>query len=282
MAKKFVRGVTDVDNIENFDMSLTNVNDLISDGKATYVHTKKGKNEKYVNITDKITSITSGDTGLLDVSMTGDNKATLTPKHDAHKEQVIESQDMTLTITPAANNTTGKTDVRVNPTKVLLQGQLVGQNGISVYHQEGLSGTEVRLSDDFVNKVNNKHNTINNNASIGVAGPGLRQLYALKQTYNVSGGLLKTHVKSVSQNTSVLIAEEEFNFIAKIDKGVSSVNFTLNTKDTTKFSNIMSAYGDANTVCISGCVFTLSGSTLTVSTTNNTAQNYVITFSDII
>ena len=47
MAKKIVRGVTGVDNIESFDKTLTNVNDLISDGKNTYVHTKKGKNEFY-------------------------------------------------------------------------------------------------------------------------------------------------------------------------------------------------------------------------------------------
>jgi len=44
----------------------------------------------------------------------------------------------------------------------------------------------------------------------------------------------------------------------------------------------MTTYGDNNTVRISGCVFSLSGSTLTVSTANNTQQNYVITFSDII
>jgi hypothetical protein len=52
MAKKFVRGVTGVDNIDKFDKSLTNVNDIISDGQDTYVHTKKGKVESYFKLTD--------------------------------------------------------------------------------------------------------------------------------------------------------------------------------------------------------------------------------------
>lgn len=137
-------------------------------------------------------------------------------------------------------------------------------------------------SNELTEKLTNKQNTITNNTSIGVDGTGLRQLYALKQTYTVTGGVLKTHVKSVSENTSINTPEEEYNFIVKLNKGASSVNFTLNSHDTTKFNNIMTNYGENNTVRISGCVFTLSGSTLTVSTANNTEQNYVITFSDII
>ena len=34
MAKKFVRGVTGVEDIESFDKSLTNVNDIVSDGRG--------------------------------------------------------------------------------------------------------------------------------------------------------------------------------------------------------------------------------------------------------
>lgn len=59
MAKKFVRGVTGVDDIESFDKTLTNVNDIISDGQNTYVHTKKGKVESYYNLTDNLKTITS-------------------------------------------------------------------------------------------------------------------------------------------------------------------------------------------------------------------------------
>lgn len=64
MAKKFVRGVTDVDDIEKFDKSLTNVNDLISDGQNTYVHTKKGKNESYYKLTDGVKELKSTDDTL--------------------------------------------------------------------------------------------------------------------------------------------------------------------------------------------------------------------------
>ena len=127
-----------------------------------------------------------------------------------------------------------------------------------------------------------KQNTIINNASVGVVGNGLQQLYSQKHSYSHTNGVLYTHVKSVSQNTSFLTPEEEFNFIVKINKGATSATFTLSEHDKTKFSNIIRAYGTDNTVCINGCVFTLSGLILTVSTTNNTEQNYVITFSDII
>ena len=61
MAKKFVRGVTGVDDIESFDKTLTNVNDLISDGQNTYVHTKKGKVESYYNLTDSVKQVQSTD-----------------------------------------------------------------------------------------------------------------------------------------------------------------------------------------------------------------------------
>lgn len=358
MAKKFVRGVTGIEDIESYDKTLTNVNDILSDGKATYVHTKQGKNEKYVNITDKITSITSGDTSLIDVSMTGDNNANLTPKHDAQKEQSLESTRGTVSIQKGGNGTSETTKVDTNPQKVLEHNNLLTDYGI----RKTTSGNTTKLgieytlvSDGFdlntftngnvvcnffknspqdntwffvksftestvtyqeaVRKFNNnikyvrtrngsvwtdwreqvgdksvidellaqKQNTITNNTSIGVNGSGLQQLYTLKQLYTVpEQARLKTHVKSLAQNTSVSTAEEEFNFIVKINRGISSVNFTLNSHDTTAFGKIMTAYGSNNTVRISGCVFTLSGSTLTVSTSNNTAQNYVITFSDIL
>lgn len=282
MAKKLVRGVIGVDDIEKFDKTLTNVNDLLSDGQSTYVHTKKGNTEKYVNITDNVKSISSVDTDLMEVSIDENSNATVKPKHDEQKEQTIQSDDGTLLINNGANDTSEKTNIRVNPTKVLLQGQISSGTGINVQHQESWWGTEINISDEFIATVNNKQNAITNNESIAVSGTGLRQLYTQNQTYNVSGGLLKTHVKSVADNTAPDNSEEEFNFIAKIDKGVASVNFTLNEHDTTKFTTIIETYGQTNTVRISGFVFTLSDSTLTVSATNNANQNYVITFSDII
>lgn len=359
MAKKFVRGVTGIEDIESYDKTLTNVNDILSDGQDTFVHTKKGKNESYYKLTDSLKSVISDNSDLITVTKDDTtNTATIHPKHDAQKEQSIESTRGTVSIQKGSNGTNTTTKVDTNPQKVLEHVNLLTDYGISktssgnttklgVEYTKVADGYDVNsITSGFVRGYNllnsptpnklyfyetfgegtwliqiatastapnakyirlktgdtwtvwreqvgdksliddllaQKQNTITNNTSIGVSGNSLRQLYTQKQTYGVSGmGLLKTHVKSVSQNTSVSTAEDEFNFILKIVKGVPSVNFTLNTQDTTKFTNIMSAYGDTNTVRISGCVFTLSGSTLTVTTSNNTAQNYVMTFSDIV
>lgn len=363
MAKKFVRGITDIKTINNQDFDTNNVNDLLSDGEHNYIHRKKGKTEEYHNLTDNLKTITSDNTDLLEVTNDNNttNSATFHPKHDSQKEQAIASTRNTITIEHGENGTSGTTKVDTNPQIVLEHENLLTNYGISkttsgntsklgieytivnngfdlnnlvngrvkcgnflnsplantfffvTAYSDGnnviqeavklFSATNVKyirqktaatdgvwgdwreqLTDyqALIGLFNTKQNTLINNTSIGVAGTGLRQLYALKQTYTENGGVLKTHVKSLSVNTNINVAEEEFNFIVKINKGVSSVIFALNPHDTTKFSNIMSAYGENNTVRISGCVFTLSGSTLTVSTVNNTEQNYVITFSDII
>lgn len=360
MAKKFVRGVTDVDDIEKFDKSLTNVNDLISDGQNTYVHTKKGKNESYYKLTDSLKSITSDNSDLITITKDDTtNTANIHPKHDAQKEQSLESTRGTVSIEKGGNGTNTTTKVDTNPKKVLehenlntyyglskatsgttttlglvytvvnnkmdlndfTNGAVRGSNFLNApienrwFFVNSFSGENFTIQEAFTSSGYNnlvryirtkeysvwgawreqvgdksvidallaqKQNTLLSNSSIAVIGNTLRQLYALKQTYNVTGGILKTHVKSISDSTNITNPEEEFNFIVKIDKSVSSVNFTLNTHDTTKFTNIMTTYGSNGTVRISGCVFTLSGSTLTVSTSNNTNQNYVITFSDII
>ena len=93
MAKKIVRGITDVKTINNQDFDTNNVNDLLSDGQYNYIHRKKGKNEEYHNLTDNIKTISSDNTELL--AVTNNNKttntATLHPKHDAQKEQLLKS-----------------------------------------------------------------------------------------------------------------------------------------------------------------------------------------------
>lgn len=359
MAKKFVRGVTGIEDIESFEKTLTDVNDILSDGQNTYVHTKKGEVESYYNLTDNVKTITSDDSDLITVTKDETtNIATIHPKHDTKKEQLLESTRNTLTLQKGANGTSETTKVDTNPQKVLEHDNLLTDYGISKTTTEnktklGLEYTRVENGYNL-NNLNNglvrsgrfdnapiantwffvssfteldntiqdaiapydnnnttfrrikrggvwgtwreqvgdksvidgllaqKQNTITNNTSIGVSGNSLRQLYIKKQKYFTTGGSLRTHVKSVSENTSVSSDEEEFNFIVKIERGYSSINFTLNDQDTTKFTNIMSTYGSNNTVHISGCVFTLSGSTLTVSTTNNTNQNYVTTFSYIV
>ena len=133
MAKKIVRGITDVKTINNQDFDTNNVNDLLSDGQYNYIHRKKGKNEEYHNLTDNIKTISSDNTELL--SVTNNNKttntATLHPKHDAQKEQVLESTRDTITINHGTNGTAEKTTVDTNPKKVLEHENLINEFGIS-------------------------------------------------------------------------------------------------------------------------------------------------------
>lgn len=360
MAKKFVRGVTGIEDIESYDKTLTNVNDILSDGQDTYVHTKKGKTESYYKLTDSLKSITSDNSDLITVTKDDTTKTvTIHPKHDAQKEQSLESTRSTITIQKGTNGTNTTTKVDTNPQKVLEHDNLLTNYGISKNTSGnttklGLEYTTVSDGFDLNNlldghvkggkmlnqpKINTwflvssfsaigftvqkavtladasnttytrllsggvwgpwreqvgdksiidgllaqKQNTLTSNASIGVLSNNqLTQLFSQKQTYTHANGLLKTHVKNVSENTTVTTSIEEFNFTVKINQNASNIVVTLNTHDTTAFNKIMTKYGSTNTVNISGCVFTLSGSSLTVSTTNNTAQNYVITFSDIL
>ena len=133
MAKKIVRGITDVKTINNQDFDTNNVNDLLSDGQYNYIHRKTGKTEEYHNLTDNIKTISSDNTELL--SVTNNNKttntATLHPKHDAQKEQVLESTRNTITINHGTNGTAEKTTVDTNPQKVLEHDNLTVDYGIS-------------------------------------------------------------------------------------------------------------------------------------------------------
>ena len=360
MAKKFVRGVTGIEDIESYDKTLTNVNDILSDGQDTYVHTKKGKNESYYKLTDSLKSVVSDNSDLITVTKDDTtNTATIHPKHDTQKEQSLESTRGTVSIQKGSNGTTATTKVDTNPQKVLEHDNLLTDYGIS----KDTSGNTTKLGDEytriessfdlnnlrngkvrgnnFINspkdntwffvtgytefgyaiqeakdllsqntttyrrtKFNNvwsswreqvgdksvidallaqKQNTLASNTSIGLLSNNqLQQLFSQKQTYTHANGLLKTHVKNVSENTTVTTSLEEFNFTVKINQNAANIVVTLNSHDTTAFNKIMSKYGSNNTVRISGCVFTLSGSTLTVTTTSNTNQNYVITFSDIL
>ena len=132
MAKKIVRGITDVKTINNQDFDTNNVNDLLSDGQYNYIHRKKGENEEYHNLTDNIKTISSDNTELL--AVTNNNKttntATLHPKHDAQKEQLLESTRNTITINHGTNGTAEKTTVDTNPLKVLEHENLLTGYGI--------------------------------------------------------------------------------------------------------------------------------------------------------
>lgn len=133
MAKKFVRGITDIKTISKQDFDTNNVNDLLSDGEHNYIHRKKGKTEEYHNLTDNLKTISSSNTDLIEVTNnnTTNNTATLNPKHDGQKEQVLESERNTITINHGSNGTTEKTKVDTNPEKVLEHEKLKTGDGLA-------------------------------------------------------------------------------------------------------------------------------------------------------
>ena len=149
MAKKFVRGITDVKTINNQDFDTNNVNDLLSDGQYNYIHRKKGKTEEYHNLTDNIKTISSDNTELLSVTNYNKttNTATLHPKHDAQKEQVLESTRDTITINHGTNGTAEKTTVDTNPKKVLEHENLISDSEyITLSHQTDDATTHIQTT----------------------------------------------------------------------------------------------------------------------------------------
>ena len=156
MAKKIVRGITDVKTINNQDFDTNNVNDLLSDGQYNYIHRKKGKNEEYHNLTDNIKTLSSDNTELL--AVTNNNKttntATLHPKHDAQKEQVLESTRNTVTIHHGTNGTAEKTTVDTNPQKVLEHENLLTIDGISKSTTGNVTTIGLKTIDNYSGDLN--------------------------------------------------------------------------------------------------------------------------------
>lgn len=161
MAKKIVRGITDVKTITNQDFDTNNVNDLLSDGQYNYIHRKKGKAEEYHNLTDNIKTISSDNTDLLTVTNNNktNNTATLHPKHDAQKEQVLESERSTITIKHGTNATPEKTKVDTNPQKVLEHENLITNSQyLTIEHEEDTNTSEIKTDnlDSKLVELNNK------------------------------------------------------------------------------------------------------------------------------
>ena len=320
MAKKFVRGVTGVEDIESFDKTLTNVNDIVSDGQDTYVHTKKGKTESYYKLTDSVKQVESSDELLTitkeDGTVSIANSGLATKEELATKQGTLTTGDglninnNVISIEPKATITAPNKNglyygnvvsdgapyncisLKTDNSKYV---QLAFRNSVGdaskivgryrfIINDEVTPWQEMLIDNQTImNYLARKQDTLSSNTSIGVLSNNqLRQLFFNRHTYAVTNGFLKTHVKSVSENTSVNAQLEEFNFTVKIKQNAQNIVVTLNEHDTTAFTKIMATYGSNNSVRISGCVFSLSGSSLTISTTNNTNQNYVITFSDIL
>ena len=163
MAKKFVRGITDIKTITNQDFDTNNVNDLLSDGKNNYIHRKKQDGtEEYHNLTDNLKTVTSDNTDLLEVTNNNDttNSAVLQPKHDSAKEQSLESIRGTITITHAENGTSETSKVDTNPQKVLEHDNLIAGTYLTKEHSSGDDTLLLKVSDDFITIVNNKQDKV--------------------------------------------------------------------------------------------------------------------------
>ena len=188
MAKKIVRGITDVKTITNQDFDTNNVNDLLSDGQYNYIHRKKGKNEEYHNLTDNIKTLSSDNTELLSVTNYNKttNTATLHPKHDAQKEQVLESTRNTITINHGTNGTAEKTTVDTNPEKVLEHENLISDSEyITLSHQTDDATTHIQTT-ALKEELNNLHET---KQDVLTAGDGIT---IEGQTISASGGAIHT------------------------------------------------------------------------------------------
>ena len=184
MAKKIVRGITDVNTITNQDFDTNNVNDLLSDGQYNYIHRKKGKTEEYHNLTDNIKTISSDNTELLSVTNYNKttNTATLHPKHDAQKEQLLESTRNTITINHGTNGTAEKTTVDTNPLKVLEHENLISDSEyITLSHQTAENTTHIQTA-ALKQELNELHET---KQDVLVAGDGIT---IQGQTISATGG----------------------------------------------------------------------------------------------
>ena len=212
MAKKIVRGITDVKTITNQDFDTNNVNDLLSDGQYNYIHRKKGKNEEYHNLTDNIKTISSDNTELL--SVTNNNKttntATLHPKHDAQKEQVLESTRDTITINHGTNGTAEKTTVDTNPQKVLEHENLISDSEyITLNHETGENKTHIKTES---------------------LKQELQQLHQTKQDVLIAGDGITIEGQTISATGSATIQVfEEPNFTAYGQRVVTSDGAALLT-----------------------------------------------------
>ena len=217
MAKKFVRGITDVKTINNQDYDTNNVNDLLSDGQYNYIHRKKGKNEEYHNLTDNIKTLSSDNTDLLTVTNNNKttNTATLHPKHDAQKEQVLESTRDTITINHGTNGTAEKTTVDTNPKKVLEHENLISDSEyITLDHETDVNKTHIKTES---------------------LKQELQQLHQTKQDKLTAGRGIKILGKTISANTTLEITfytGEDFSALNQVIKQLTATfeTFTFDCK----------------------------------------------------
>lgn len=263
MAKKFVRGITDVKTINNQDYDTNNVNDLLSDGQYNYIHRKKGKIEEYHNLTDNIKTLSSDNTELL--AVTNNNKttntATLHPKHDKQKEQVLESTRDTVTINHGTNGTAEKTSVDTNPQKVLEHENLVSDSEyITLDHETDVNKTHIKT-------------------------PALKQqLYALYETISASGATTSTIQRFTSNDF------EAYMHRVETDNGVlKTLSFECYNAAETEISGELKQYlvpyVEPNASISNGAIsITYDGTTMKLinsAPSENVTQHATFTFPNI-
>ena len=224
MAKKFVRGITDVKTINNQDYDTNNVNDLLSDGQYNYIHRKKGKNEEYHNLTDNIKTISSDNTELLSVTNYNKttNTATLHPKHDGQKEQLLESTRNTITIHHGENGTAEKTTVDTNPGKVLEHENLISDSEyITLNHQTGGNTTHIK-TESLKQELQQLHQT---KQDVLTAGTGIT---IQGNTISATGGATST-IKVYLTDDTFSAMRHDVSQVETHEGGTVTVTLTLTT-----------------------------------------------------
>ena len=210
MAKKFVRGITDVKTITNQDFDTNNVNDLLSDGQYNYIHRKKGKNEEYHNLTDNIKTISSDNTELLSVTNYNKttNTATLHPKHDKQKEQLLESTRNTITIHHGTNGTDEKTTVDTNPQKVLEHENLISDSEyITLDHETDVNKTHIKtesLKQELQQLHQTKQDTLTAGDGITIEGQIISATVSLYTVF-YTGGDFSALNKVIEEGTKRIV-----------------------------------------------------------------------------
>ena len=263
MAKKFVRGITDVKTINKQDFDTNNVNDLLSDGQYNYIHRKKGKNEEYHNLTDNIKTLSSDNTDLLTVTNNNKttNTATLHPKHDAQKEQVLESTRNTVTIHHGTNGTPEKTTVDTNPQKVLEHENLVSDSEyITLDHQTDVNKTHIKTE-----KLKEKLDDLQQKEQL---------LESTRNTISIHHGTNGTAEKTTVDTNPKKVLEHE-NLISDseyITLQHQTGDATTHIKTATLKEELTNLHQTKQDVLTAGDGITIQGQTISYSGTSSTIQ----------
>ena len=113
MSKNFVREIDGIKNINKQEFYTNKANDLLSTKEHNYI---RKETEQYHCLTDNLKTLSSDNTDLLSVTNYNKTKntATLHPKHDAQKEQILTSPSNTLTFKRGSNGTNETTKVDIS------------------------------------------------------------------------------------------------------------------------------------------------------------------------